>query len=136
MISPTLARAWAASSNGPNRFWLVAAARFSSTRASPARRRRRAGLGSLAGRRSGPLRPGVDREDLHRLLFRLDERVHADDQLSLRVDISLKGKRGVGDLAAEKAGLDGGDHAAGGFDAVEDRPGRRAASSRVRASTK
>ena len=65
----------------------------------------------------------IDGEDLHGLFIRLDERIHADDQLPLRVHVSLIGKRGVGDLAAEKAGLDGGDHAAGGFDAVEDRQG-------------
>ena len=52
---------------------------------------------------------------------RFDKRVHADDQFSLCVDISLIGERGVGDLAAEKASFDGGDHAAAGFDAVKDR---------------
>ena len=128
MISPTLARAWAASSNGPTRFWLVAAAR----RTSPRHRRTSPASTPAPGRSQRgdlvSLDLAVHGEDLHRLLIRLDERIHADDQLPLRVHLALIGERGIGDLAAEEAGFDGGDHAAGGFDAVEVIAGRRAAS--------
>ena len=123
MISPTLARAWAASSSGPTRFSFVAAARRTRARhrsISPASRRPAAcsQRGDLVC-----LDLVIHGEDLQRLLVRLDKRIHADDQLPLGVDFALVGKRGIGDLAAEEAGFDGGDHAAGGFDAVEVRPG-------------
>ena len=119
MISPTLARARAASSSGPTRFFFVAAARRSSAQAS-------LNFTRIGPRPARPQRGDllfldlvVDDQGLQRLLIRLDERIHADDQLPLGVDVALICERGIGDLAAEEAGLDGRDHAAGRLDAVE-----------------
>ena len=119
MISPTLARAWAACEQWPDQVLARGGSatklaqtslHFAGIAPAPARSQR----GDLVS-----LDLAIHGEDLHRLLIRLDERIHADDQLPLRVHVSLIGERGIGDLAAEKAGFDGGDHAAGGFDAVE-----------------
>ena len=54
----------------------------------------------------------IDLHDRDGFILGLLKRVDADDQLFAGVDLPLLGEGGVGDLAAEEAGLDGGDHAA------------------------